>query len=193
MGKELHIDTSMVDQAIVFATEAHSGAERRGKGFPYIIHPLEAMSIVATITTDSELLAAAALHDVIEDTEYTYEDIASRFGERIAKLVSSETDVQFPEMSESESWRMRKEIAMQHLKNADLDTKIVAIGDKLSNMRAMARDYREIGDELWNRFHVTEKSEHSWRYHGLVDAFSGLEDTEPYREFKKLVNEVFGE
>ena len=187
------MDTNLVDKAIIYATEAHKGAERRGKGFPYIIHPLEAMSIVATITTDPELLAAAALHDVIEDTSQTYEDIKDAFGERVAKLVSSESDVQFPEMSVSESWHMRKEIAMKHLKDSSMDVKTVAIGDKLSNMRAMARDYREIGDDLWKRFHVSDKAEHSWRYHGLVDAFSGLEGTEPYEEFKRLVNEVFGE
>ena len=59
-------------------------------------------------------------------------------------------------------------------------------------MRAIARDYAEIGDELWKRFHVSEKSEHAWRYRALADAFTGLEDTAACKEFRRLVEEVFG-
>ena len=53
------LDTTLLDKAIIFAVKAHSGTERRGKGFPYIVHPMEAMEIVSTITNDQELLAAA--------------------------------------------------------------------------------------------------------------------------------------
>ena len=60
-----YLDSSFLDRAIHFAVEAHKNTERRGKGFPYIVHPLEAMAIVATLTNDQELLAAAALHDVV--------------------------------------------------------------------------------------------------------------------------------
>ena len=63
------MDTSILDKAIVFAVKAHQGAERKGKGYPYIVHPMEAVSIAATMTNDQELLAAAALHDTVEDTK----------------------------------------------------------------------------------------------------------------------------
>ena len=69
------LNTKLLDHAIIFAVHAHSGTERRGKGFPYIIHPMEAVEIVATMTTDQELLAAAALHDTVEDTDVTIENI----------------------------------------------------------------------------------------------------------------------
>ncbi|MCQ2120034.1 MAG: HD domain-containing protein, partial [Bacteroidales bacterium] len=65
------LDTSLLDKAILFATRAHSGTERRGKGFPYIVHPMEAVEIAATMTSDQELLAAAILHDTVEDTDVT--------------------------------------------------------------------------------------------------------------------------
>lgn len=77
-----YIDTELLDRAIIFAVEAHHNTERRGKGFPYIVHPMEAVEIVSTITGDQELLAAAALHDTIEDTSVTYEQICERFGQR---------------------------------------------------------------------------------------------------------------
>ena len=82
-----YIDSTVLDKAIIFAVNAHHNTERRGKGFPYIVHPMEAVEIVATITPDQELLAAAALHDTIEDTDVTVEDIRREFGERIAGLV----------------------------------------------------------------------------------------------------------
>ena len=76
------MDTSLLDKAIVFAVNAHSGLERKGKGFPYIVHPMEAASIAATRTNDQELLAAAVLHDTVEDTEVTLKDIEREFGPR---------------------------------------------------------------------------------------------------------------
>lgn len=71
------LDTTLVDAAIRFAVDAHAGTERRGKGFPYVIHVLEAMSIVATMTSAPELLAAAALHDTVEDTDVTLDALRS--------------------------------------------------------------------------------------------------------------------
>ena len=86
------LDTSLLDRAIIFAVRAHAGTERRGKGFPYIVHPMEAVEIVATMTKDQELLAAAVLHDTVEDTDTTVEQIREEFGNRIASLVASESD-----------------------------------------------------------------------------------------------------
>ena len=84
--KKAQIDTSLVDKAIIFAVKAHEGVPRRGRDFPYIVHPLEALTIVATMTSDPALLAAAVLHDVVEDTEVTVEDIRAEFGDRVTAV-----------------------------------------------------------------------------------------------------------
>ena len=181
------MDTSLLDRAILFAVQAHAGTERRGKGFPYIVHPMEAMSIAATITADQEILAAAALHDVVEDTGVPLEQIRSLFGDRIARLVDTESD----RLGEGLDWRTRKEDSLRRLREATRDEKIVAIGDKLSNMRAIARDYTSMGEVFWDRFHIKEKSVHGWRYHALLDALSDLSDTYAYQEFEFLVDRVF--
>lgn len=186
-----HIDTSLLDRAITFAVKAHQGVERRGKGFPYIIHPMEAVCIVATMTNDQELLAAAALHDVIEDTDTTADDLKKEFGERVAMLVQAESDDK-TDGPKAETWHQRKLATLDRLKNADLDIKIVALGDKLSNMRTIAHDYAVLGDELWNRFTVKDKAEHAWRYHALAEALNDLSDTDAYKEFHLLVNNTFG-
>ena len=185
------LNTALLDRAIIFAVHAHAGTERRGKGYPYIVHPMEAMEIVATMTTDQELLAAAALHDTVEDTDVTVEQIRAEFGERIASLVAAESDVMPEGMTEEDSWHQRKQAAIDRLSKASHDAKIVALGDKLSNMRAIARDYAEIGDALWNRFHAKDPKDHEWHYRGLADALSELRGTESYREFESLINQVF--
>jgi myo-inositol-1(or 4)-monophosphatase len=187
-----YIDSTLLDKAIVFAVNAHHNTERRGKGFPYIVHPLEAVEIVATITPDQELLAAAALHDTIEDTDVTVEDLRREFGDRIAALVHAESD-QFTEgVSEEDSWHDRKQAAIDRLRNAPHEAKIVAMGDKLSNMRAIARDYAVKGDELWKIFHAKNKSDHEWHYRGLADSLKELSDTFAYKEFMTLIDQVFG-
>ena len=187
------LDTTLVDKAIVFATRAHQGTERRGKGFPYIVHPLEAMAIVATITNKPDLLAAAVLHDTVEDTEVTLDELKQEFGEHIASLVADETDVKHTPDGKKLTWKERKQRDMDNLRAASREVKIVAIGDKLSNMRAIARDYRQKGDALWQIFRVKDKATHAWRYKGLRDALQELKDTFAFQEFDQLVEEIFGE
>lgn len=188
---EKKMNTELLDKAMIFAIKAHSGVERRGKGSPYVIHPMEAMAIVETITNDQELLAATVLHDVVEDTEYTIEDIKNEFGERIADLVAHESDLVVEGKTEEESWKERKQFAIDRLKNANKDVKIVAIGDKLSNARALYRDYKILGDKLWDRFHTKDPKDHAWHYRGLLDALSELEGTNAFSEFKYRVNKLF--
>ena len=187
------LDTTLLDRAIVFAVRAHAGTERRGKGFPYIVHPMEAVEIVATMTKDQELLAAAALHDTVEDTDVTIEQIRTEFGERVASFVAAESDEPHQRRDSVENWRARKQAAIDRIARASRDAKIVALGDKLSNMRAIARDYAQQGDALWNLFHAKDPKDHEWHYRGLADALSELRDTFAYREFENLINQVFGE
>ena len=186
-----YLDSSLLDRAIVFAVEAHHDTERRGKGFPYIVHPLEAVAIVATMTSDQELLAAAALHDVVEDTAFTLDDLRQEFGERVAALVEQESDKFVPGADESASWRERKQAAIDRLAAAPYEAKIVALGDKLSNMRAIARDYAVKGEELWKIFHAPHPSDHEWHYRSLANSLRELEDTFAFKEFESLINQVW--
>jgi myo-inositol-1(or 4)-monophosphatase len=192
-----YMDTELLDRAIMFAVQAHHNSERRGKGFPYIVHPMEAVEIVATITPDQELLAAAALHDTIEDTDVTVEQLRAEFGDRIANLVHAESDQINGELfngeNEEETWHARKQAAIDRLAAAPHDAKIVALGDKLSNMRAIWRDYQVKGDDLWKIFHCSDKAAHEWHYRGLAASLKELNDTFAYQEFVRLIDEVFSE
>jgi len=185
------LNTDLFDKAAQFAINAHHGTERRGKGSPYVIHVMEAAEIVSTITNDQELLAAAMLHDVVEDCGVSVDEIKAEFGERIAELVAGESDLVVPGLSEEESWVMRKQHAIDRLAKQSRDGKIVAIGDKLSNMRAIARDFDEKGDELWKIFHAPKPELHEWHYKGLAEALSELEGTAAYKELCELIDKTF--
>ncbi len=183
------LDTSFFDKAVRFATEAHSGTERRGKGYPYIIHPMEAVSIVASITNDPEMLAAALLHDTIEDTDVTFEQIREQFGDRVVALVRYET----APLSDDLTWREKKETQIDNLASAPFDSKVVALGDKLSNMRGIAMDYRQVGDAVWNRFHAPNgKPDIEWYYRSLAEVLVELSETLAYQEFVLLIEKTFG-
>ena len=182
-----YLDTSLVDKAIIFATNAHRNTERRGKSFAYIIHPLESMAIVATMSKDQDLLAAAVLHDVVEDTDVTIEDIRREFGERVASIIKNETVMDDGNLS----WKERKTLSIKHIKESSIDSKIVALGDKLSNMRTIYYDYLDIGDKLWERFHNNDKEEVGWYYKSLGEALIELKDTHAYKEYMELLNKTF--
>lgn len=185
------LNTELFDKAAHFAISAHANTERRAKGFPYIIHPMEAAAIVATMTTDPELLAAAILHDTLEDTEVTFEELRSQFGNRVAYLVLAESDNGILRQT---TWRESKSRAVERLANASHEGKIVAMGDKLSNLRAIASDYQLIGDQLWSRFHTPEgKKDVEWYYRALFDALNDLKGTLPYQEFERLIRQTWGE
>jgi len=183
------LDTSLFDKAVIFATEAHSGTERRGKAYPYIIHPMEAVSIVSTITNDPEILAAVILHDTVEDTDATIEQIRDLFGERVARLVKCET----APMSKGLTWRKKKELQIEQLASAPYDCKVVALGDKLSNLRGIALDFYRHGDAIWSLFHAPNgKTDVEWYYRSLAKALSDLADKEPYRDYIALLEKTFG-
>ena len=91
----------MIEEAAEFAREAHRGMFRKGTEIPYIVHPIETAVIVASFTDDEEVIAAALLHDVVEDTDVTGEELEHRFGPRVAGLVMAESE------DKSRSWQER--------------------------------------------------------------------------------------
>ena len=185
------MDTELFDRAAKFAIDAHHGGERRGKGYPYILHPMEVAVIAGTMTGDPEVLAAAVLHDTVEDTEVTLKDIEREFGKRIAQLVEAESDIEFEGKSRQESWRLRKEEAIERLSSANNEVKIVALADKLSNIRAIYRDYQAIGDKVWDLFCVKDAASHEWHFRGLARALGSLKGTFAYEEFVETIGRVF--
>lgn len=176
----------MLNKAICFAAQAHNGQFRKGTHIPYILHPMEAASIVGGMTEDIEVISAALLHDTVEDCAgITLELIRKEFGERIAFFVQQESE------DKTKSWKERKRSTIELLQNAPEEVKIIALGDKLSNLRSLYKDSQTLGPRLWDRFHVTDKNLHAWYYKGLLTSLKGLERFIAYQEYQDLVLKVF--
>ncbi len=93
-----------LEEAIIYATVMHQGKVRKLGSTPYILHPMEVAQILSTMTDDQDVITAGILHDVVEDTDGTLAEIEKRFGERVAFLVSSESENKYDGESPSESW-----------------------------------------------------------------------------------------
>lgn len=180
------------DEAVCFAVEKHSGMVRRRESAPYILHPLEVATIVGTISSDEDLLAAAVLHDTVEDADTTLEEIKTRFGERVAALVASETEDKRPELPPEESWKIRKEESLEVLKNAtDPAVKVLWLGDKLANIRSFYRSWKISGDEFWTSFHQKNTSEQAWYYRSILTLLEDLKYTDAWQEMAYDVEQIF--
>ena len=183
----------LVSEAIAFAVKAHDGMRRKKSDVPYILHPMEAAVIVGTMTSDQNIIAAAALHDVVEDTGITIEEIEEKFGKRVRELVESETEDKRADLPPSETWRIRKEESLTVLKNTDdIAVLMVWLGDKLANMRAIYRDFKVEGNEMWQRFNQKDASEQAWYYRTIATFTKALCDTSAWLEYKILTELVFG-
>ena len=183
-------DNELLNEAIAYAVNQHRDGLRKGTTMPYIVHPLEVMHILEVMTGDKHLMAAGVLHDVVEDTDATLDDIFVKFGDDVGALVTGHT-----EQHKEDPWEKRKKEALAHLAAADEREQMLVLADKLANMRAIARDYEKYGEDLWQRF-KRGKDEQSWYYHAAVKAMDALEFASPassfYKEFENLVNKVFG-
>ena len=181
-----------VSEAIVFATKAHDGMRRRSNNSPYILHPMEAAAIVGTMTDDQEIIAAAVLHDVVEDAGVTLEEIEQKFGKRVRTLVSCETENKREDLPPEDTWRIRKEETLQMLKDAkDTAVLMMWLGDKLSNMRAFYRTWKVEGDAMWKNFHQSDPAVQAWYYTTIAELTKPLAHTDAWIEYNALTNIVF--
>ena len=183
----------LVSEAIAFAVKAHDGMRRKKSEAPYILHPMEAAVIVGTMTDDQNLIAAAALHDVVEDANITIDEIEEKFGKRVRELVESENEDKRADLPPESTWRIRKEESLAVLKNTeDIGVLMVWLGDKLANMRAIYRDFKAEGVSMWQRFNQKDPDEQAWYYRSIVKLTERLSDTSAWLEYKALTELVFG-
>lgn len=185
----------LFDQAVVFAVGAHAGQYRKGTEIPYIVHPMEVAAIVATMTTDDEILAAAVLHDTLEDTSVSRDDLFRSFGAKVLALVADESENKRDDLPAESTWQIRKQETLDHLASTGHDAKIIALGDKLANIRAIQRDHEVLGEALWERFNQKDPALHAWYYGSMIEIFGAdpeLAETAAFREYSQKVREVFG-
>lgn len=140
------------------------------------------------------MIAAAVLHDTLEDTDTEYDELRREFGERVAELVKAESEDKQEEKPAESTWKERKQATLDELTDGSTEARLLALADKLSNIRAIQRDYERIGDQLWERFNQKDSKEHAWYYGNLAKIFLSdpkLKGTQACREYDDRVKAVF--
>ena len=185
--------TELLNKAILFATNAHSGQYRKLSNTPYILHPIEVASIIATLTDSEETIVAGLLHDTIEDCGVAPQTIYDEFGKRVYGLVLSETEDKLSDKPASETWMERKEDSLLMLENTtDEHVRILWLADKLSNIRSFYREYLKKGDSIWLALNQKDPKKHEWYYRSIAKSLISLKDTAAYLEYIELVDRIFG-
>lgn len=181
------------EKAVVFATEKHNGAVRKVTGIPAILHSMEVAHIISTITNDIDIMIAGLLHDVVEDTDGTLEEIRELFGDRVAALVDSETENKYEGEDKALSWKKRKEESIKKLKALnDRNVEILWLADKLSNIRALDNNYSERGEAIWQSFNQKDSKMHHWYYRTIAEVLEmHLNRTGAFKEYVKHVNSIW--
>ena len=137
-------------EAYGFAREAHEGQERKGDGSPYINHPTELARLLhAAGHADEELLAATFLHDVVEDTDTTLDEIEEAFGSGVRDLVEAMT-----EDKDIEPYERRKEHHRDQVEAGGERAVLIYAADKVANLRDLRALYANVGEGAASRFNA---------------------------------------
>jgi hypothetical protein len=177
----------MVEKAMIFAARAHRNQTRKSTDIPYITHPFAVGMLLQKANCQEEVIAAGILHDTLEDTETTFEELSERFGIRVANLVraASENDKSLP-------WEVRKQHTIEMFKEATLEEIQVIVADKLHNLRSIRNDLNLDGDLIWQRFNRGKRDQH-WYYASIVKVLSPRKrEYKMIIELEKEVKGVFG-
>jgi (p)ppGpp synthase/HD superfamily hydrolase len=177
------------DEALKFASALHRTQTRKGGDIPYVGHLLSVASLVIEGGGTETQAIAGLLHDAVEDQggPPTLAAIRERFGDDVAKIVAecSDTDV-----VPKPPWKKRKQDYVDHLGYASEATILVSLCDKLDNARAILRDYRVHGSELWKRFSVNDPQEHLWYYRSLLAVYKTRNSTWLVAELERVLGEL---
>lgn len=174
--------------ALTYATQLHANQVRKGSGVPYVAHLLGVASIALEYGANEDEAIAALLHDAIEDQggAATREEIRDRFGDNVTAIVDGCTDA---DTTPKPPWRQRKEAYIAHIPTASPSVLLVSLADKLYNAQSILKDYRVLGESLWERFQGRKEGT-IWYYRALVDAFKKTGTTVIIEELERVVTQI---
>lgn len=182
----MHIITN-IDKAIAYAVEKHAGQLRKGSGMPYIVHPISVMKILMQDKCSEELAMAGVLHDTLEDTSATSNELEDLFGARVLEIVKGGS-----EPDKSLTWEERKTHTIEFLaKNTDREIALLTCADKLDNL-VSTLNFQKDGTCPWGNF-KRGKVEQAWYYKNVRNAVKPLvAETRLFNDLSVCINLVFG-
>ncbi len=179
--------TEKFHQAVAYAAKKHHRQTRKGGDIPYIGHLLSVAGLVIEAGGTETQAIAALLHDAAEDQggKETLAEIREHFGADVERIVEECSDtLEDPKPP----WRERKTTYIERLNDASNDTILVSLADKVDNARAILRDFRGSGSELWQRFSVTDPNDHLWYYRSLLDVYQHRTDSWLVDELRRTLD-----
>ena len=184
---------NILEEAVIYATIMHQGEVRKFRNTPAILHSLEVAQIMSTMTFDLELITAGILHDIVEHTDGTLAEIEKRFGGRVAALVDSVSENDYPGEEATETWKRRKEEALRLLKNSgDIGVQMLWVADQLANIRSLAGVYSEVGEAMWSKLNQQDPDQQRWYYQSVAETVElSLNKTGAFKELIKHINSIW--
>ena len=179
---------ALLEKAVHFATEKHTGAVRKGTTRPYIEHPLEVMTILGYMNADKNLQMAGLLHDTLEDTDTHYGELQEAFGADVAALIAVHTK------NPDQTWEEVRIHKLEAMEEASFRENMLIMADATANLRSLWKDYRLVGETLWERFNAP-KEKKAWYYSAMQDRLfmmqEYMETAEVYWEMVGLYKDLF--
>ena len=159
------IYSPLIDRAIGFAAQKHEGQRRKIGDVPYIAHPMGVAVILMKMGCREEVVAAALLHDTVEDTDVALQDISARFGQEVRDIVAGCTELP----RKCNNWEARKLNMIERLRHAPLEVKLVVAADKYHNLHHISKSKDESGEIIWNRFGRGFERQ-AWYYRSVLNS-----------------------
>lgn len=176
----------LIDKALHAASIAHEGQYRKNTRIPYITHPVAVGMILKGEGYSDELVVAGILHDTVEDTDVTLEELVREFGNEIAAIVAG-----CSEPDKSLTWEERKQHTIESLHTAPEEIRKVACADKLHNLRSIRADIEAEGEEVWNRF-KRGRVQQEWYYRNVLTSLSARSTFPLLEKLKDEIEGLFG-
>jgi len=162
--------TTRINKAINAAAVLHDGQARKGDDLPYVVHPFSVALILMDYTEDEDVIVAGILHDTIEDTAYTKEQMEEEFGKRVTDFVLDVT-----EKDKALPWQQRKDDYLKHLLATGHESKLICAADKLHNLQSMLDAFRKFGEKSYAKFNAPVDKK-LWFYEECLKVFKNDKD-----------------
>ena len=156
-----------LEQALRFAAIRHHGQTRRSSEIPYVEHVFAVAMILQKLGLGEDVVIAGLLHDVVEDTETTPDEVRQHFGTKVAELVSYCTEIKLDALGQKRPWIDRKRDYLDALAKAPVEAQCLALADKLHNLVTIQLDLHE-GRDIWSSFHADRASVLE-NHHAVID------------------------
>lgn len=184
--------TNVVEKALAFAAIAYQGQDDPLSGVPRIVGISEAVVCMASIDPkDRDMMAAAALKDIADRTDVSWDEVEETFGARMKGILNAlRIETARPDM-DPEEWSAVREAEVAALKRLPLKLKMVVLADKLAEVRAMFREYGTYQEGLWERLPFSDPGRLYRYYYGISDVMQEFEEYSAYTEYNQIIARLF--